>query len=63
MMAVPHIGFILAAYALTALAMAGMVATVVMDGRALRRALDRLGPGRGRVVPSARALETRSRSR
>ena len=47
MMAVPHIGFILAAYALTAAAMAGMVVSVVMDGRALRRALDRLDPRRG----------------
>ena len=60
MMAVPHIGFILAAYGLTAVAMAGMVATVLMDGRALRRALDRLDPRRGAVATQGRAGETRN---
>lgn len=57
MMAVPHIGFILAAYAVTAVAMVGMVATVVMDGRALRRALDRLDPRRGAAATSGRTGE------
>ncbi len=63
MMAVPHIGFILAAYGLTALAMVGMVATVVMDGRALRRALDRLDPRRGASATSAGTGATRIRPR
>ena len=61
MMAVPHIGFILAAYALTAAAMAGMVVSVVIDGRALRRALDRLDPRRGAAATSGRPGETRNR--
>ena len=61
MMAVPHIGFILAAYALTALVMIAMAAMVVTDGRALRRALDRLDPRRDPAAP--RAGGTRSRSR
>ena len=63
MMAVPHIGFILAAYALTAVTMVGMVATIVMDGRSVRRALDRLDPRRGAATTSGRAGETRNRPR
>ncbi len=63
MMAVPHIGFILAAYALTAVTMVGMVMTIVVDGRALRRALDRLDPRRGAVATTGRAGETRDLSR
>ena len=60
MMEVPHIGFILAAYAVTAVALVSMVATVVVDGRGLRRALDRLDPRRGApAVPG----ETRTRPR
>ena len=60
-MAVPHIGFILAAYALTAVTMVGMVATVLIDGRALRRALDRLDPRRGGAPTRNRSDETRGR--
>ena len=60
MMAVPHIGFILAAYAVTAVALVGLGARVVVDGRALRRALDRLDPRRGAVATQARAGETRN---
>lgn len=60
-MAVPHIGFILAAYALTAVTMVGMVITIVTDGRALRRALDRLDPRRGAVATTGRVGETRDR--
>ena len=63
MMAVPHVGFILAAYALTAVAMVGMVATVVMDGRGLRRALDRLDPRRSAAATSGSTGETRNRPR
>ncbi len=63
MMAVPHIGFILAAYGLTAAAMVGMVATVLMDGRALKRALDRLDPRRSAPAIRGRAGETRDRLR
>lgn len=63
MMAVPHIGFILTAYALTAVAMVGMVATIVMDGRSVRRALDRLDPRRGAAATSGRSGETRNRPR
>ena len=49
-MTVPHIGFIVAAYAVTALVVGGAVAAVLIDRRALRRALERLerqGAGRG----------------
>ncbi len=63
MMAVPHIGFILAAYGLTGLAMIGMVAKVVTDGRALRRALDRLDARRGSSATSAGTRATRIGSR
>ena len=63
MMAVPHIGFILTAYGLTAVAMAGMVATVLMDGLALRRALDRLDPRRAAAATSDRTGPTRNRPR
>ena len=38
-----HTGFIVAAYAVTALVVASMVATVVMEHRALRRDLRRFG--------------------
>jgi heme exporter protein D len=39
---VTHAGFILAAYLVTALVLAGLVAWIVMDGRALRRRLAEL---------------------
>ncbi len=42
MMAVPHIDFILAAYASTAVVLVGTAAAVLLDGRALKRSLARL---------------------
>ena len=63
MMEVPHIGFILAAYAVTGVAMVGMVAMVVMDGRSLRRDLDRLDPRRGAPAAPGRIVETRIQPR
>ncbi len=42
MSAIPHIGFIVAAYAVTTVVMLAMVVTVVLDGRALRRLLAKL---------------------
>ena len=39
-----HAGFILAAYAFTALVMAGLVLDAIRDRRAQRRALARLQP-------------------
>lgn len=50
MLDVPHIGFILAAYGLTAVAVAAMVVAVIADGRALRRKLAGLGR-RGEANP------------
>ena len=51
MMAVPHIGFILAAYLVTAAVVGGAAVAVLLDRRALTRALRRLeahaGRGRG----------------
>ena len=38
----PHLGFIVAAYALTAVVLNGLVSAIVLDGRAQRRALARL---------------------
>lgn len=38
----PHAGFIIASYALTALVVGGLVLRVLMDHRALRRALAQL---------------------
>jgi heme exporter protein D len=51
MMDIPHIGFILAAYAVTAVVMGGAVAAVLLDRRALLRGLARLEAraGRGRA--------------
>ena len=53
MTAIPHVGFIVAAYAVTVLVMGGMVAAVLLDRRALRRALAGLeaSAGRGRAEP------------
>lgn len=42
----PHAGFIWAAYAFTALVMAGLVLNAVRDRRAQRRALQALGDER-----------------
>jgi heme exporter protein D len=50
MVMVDHLGFIVAAYAITALVLAGLVLWVVTDGRAQRAALadlDRRGARRG----------------
>ena len=55
MMDVPHIGFIVAAYAVTAAVMLGAVMVVLLDRRALLRALDRLDPRRSAVIPRQRA--------
>ncbi len=49
MTAIPHIGFIAAAYGVTALVVGGAALAVLLDRRALRRSLDRLerrGEGR-----------------
>ena len=40
---VEHAGFIIAAFAASALVIGGLVAWVVLDHRRLRRALDRAG--------------------
>jgi heme exporter protein D len=40
-----HLGFIVAAYAVTVFVIAAMIASIVLDHRALKRALARL-PGR-----------------
>jgi heme exporter protein D len=40
MAAIPHIGFIVAAYAAAAIVVAALVAWVTLDYRALRRTLD-----------------------
>ena len=50
MTAIPHLGFIVAAYAATVLVVGGATAAVLIDRWALRRALDRLearGAGHG----------------
>ncbi len=39
---IPHIGFIVAAYAVTAVVMLAMAIAVVLDGRAQRRLLAKL---------------------
>ena len=38
----PHIGFIVAAYSLTAFVLIGLVTATILDGRTQRRALARL---------------------
>ncbi len=54
MMAVPHIGFILASYAVTGAVVGGAAVAVLLDRRALTRALRRLearaGRGRGETA-------------
>ena len=47
MTALPHIGFVVAAYALAGAAVAGMIASILWDYRALRAALARLDAARG----------------
>lgn len=47
MMALPHIGFVVAAYALAGLVVAGMVASILRDYRTLSAGLARLEAGRG----------------
>ena len=51
-MAIPHIGFIAAAYAVTALVAGGTVAAVLLDRRSLLRTLAKLEAraGRGRAA-------------
>ena len=39
-----HFGFILAAYAVTVVVVLGMIGAIVLDHRALRRALEKFGP-------------------
>ncbi len=54
MMSVPHIGFIVAAYAVTTVVVGGLVVAALLDGRALRRALkalDARGAGRRTEAP------------
>jgi heme exporter protein CcmD len=48
----PHFGFILAAYAVTFVVVAGMIGAIVLDHRALRRALARFA-----ITPAAREDE------
>jgi heme exporter protein CcmD len=43
----PHIGFVIAAYAVAAAVLIGMVAAVFADYRAQQKALRRLEGGRG----------------
>jgi heme exporter protein CcmD len=43
----PHVGFIVAAYALAALIILAMIASVWVDYRRLRQALERLRPDAG----------------
>jgi heme exporter protein CcmD len=45
----PHFGFILAAYGVSVLVVLGMIGAIILDHRALRRALDKVGP---RIVVS-----------
>ncbi len=49
MSAVPHLGFIVAAYALTTLVVGGLLAAALLDRRALRRALGALEARTGRM--------------
>ena len=51
---VPHLGFILAAYSVTALVLGGTALAVLMDGRALRRQLARLERGRSALGGAGR---------
>jgi heme exporter protein CcmD len=46
MTAVPHLGFIVAAYALSGLVVVAMIASILMDYRALKAALARLEAAR-----------------
>ena len=50
---IPHIGFIVAAYAVTAAVAGGATLAVLLDRRALLRALDRLEARAGRGRPGA----------
>ncbi len=47
MMDAPHFGFVVAAYAIGALVVAGMIASILWDFRALSAALRRLEAARG----------------
>ena len=51
MSAVPHLGFIVAAYALTTLVVGGLLVAALLDRRALRRALAALDARAGRTEP------------
>ena len=46
MMEIPHIGFIVAAYLVTAAAIVAMIGAIVVDYRRLTRALNRLDAAR-----------------
>jgi len=54
MMADPHVGFVVAAYAVAAAAIAAMIAHVVFDYRALSATLDRAT----RALEAARSGQT-----
>ena len=47
MMEAPHFGFVVAAYALAALVVVGMIASILWDYRKLSAALRRLEASRG----------------
>ncbi|MGD1038356.1 MAG: heme exporter protein CcmD [Roseiarcus sp.] len=51
MMAAPHIGFVVAGYAIAALVVAAMIASILWDYRALSAALRRLEKARGDKDP------------
>ncbi len=57
MSAVPHLGFIVAAYAVTLIVVGGAIAAVLLDRRALRRALHRLEARAGRGRASSESVE------
>ena len=62
MMEIPHIGFILAAYGVTAVTMAGLVTSVLLDRHSLKRDLARLETrGHGRRAEAAAGLDGRPR--
>ena len=48
MTAIPHLGFIVAAYAVTMLVLVGAAGAILLDGRALRRDLARMEARTGR---------------
>ncbi len=57
MMSDPHIGFVIAAYAVAAIVLLGMVGSVVLDGRRLSAHLDEAT----RALEAARGAKGRRR--